>query len=386
MATHFVVLGGGLVGGFIARTLAADASCEVTLCDRDQAVLERSAARAPLSYNVANLADAGILRKVIEDADVVLGALPGRLGYACLETVLSAGKSCVDISFFPEDALKLDPLARKRGVLAVVDCGVMPGLGGMLASDLARRLDRPESLRILVGGLPVERLWPFEYRAPFSPSDVIEEYTRRARLKLGGQVVERPALSEVELIDFPGVGTLEAFNTDGLRTLLGTLPFPTMIEKTLRYPGHAEKIRLLRDCGFFSDRHVYVKGQQVRPLDLSSALLFPRWRLEAGMQEFTVMRVEAEGLQDGVPVHLQYDLLDRTDPATGEFSMARTTGWPAVLAARLLAGGRLGRLAPGVVPPETLALDTDAMRQILDGLGEAGIDLRFSSEVLPEKP
>lgn len=382
MATHFIVLGGGLVGGFIARTLAGDRDCQVTLADRDQAVLERSAALAPLSYNLANLADEGILRKVIEEADVVIGALPGRLGYDCLETVLGAGKPCVDISFFPEDALELKGLARERGVLAVVDCGVMPGLGGMLAYDLARRLDVPRSLRILVGGLPEERVWPFEYRAPFSPSDVIEEYTRPARLKLAGRVVTRPALSELELVDIPGIGTLEAFLSDGLRTLLNTLPFPTMVEKTLRYPGHAERMRMLSESGFFSGKPLEIQGQRVRPLDLTSRLLFDAWKLEPGMREFTAMRVEAEGLSDGAEVRLHYDLLDRTDSATGDFSMARTTGWPAVLVARLLAQGRLERFGPGVIPPETLAQDTEVLALILEGLEAAGIELRRTAAAL----
>lgn len=379
--TQYVVLGGGLVGGFIARQLAADPACHVTLADRDQAALERSSARAPLSYAVANLADAGVLRSVIAEADVVVSAVPGHLGYAALKTVLEAGKPCVDIAFFPEDALALDTVAKQRGVQAVVDCGVMPGLGGMLAMDLARRFEQPHSLRILVGGLPVERRWPFEYKAPFSPSDVIEEYVRPARLKQSGQVVEREALSEVEQLDWPGVGTLEAFNTDGLRTLLDTLPFPTMVEKTLRYPGYAEKVRLLRELGFFSDEPLAIAGQQVRPLDLTSHLLFDNWRLEPGMREYTAMRVEAEGLRDGARQRLRYDMLEYTD-AAGDFSMSRVTGWPAVLTARALAADKLRGFPPGVIAPERLASDALLFADLLAGLIAAGIKLEYSETVL----
>ncbi len=374
--TQFVVLGGGFVGGFIARTLAQDPACHVTLADRDQAVLERSSNLAPLSYNVANLADAGVLRKVIEDADIVVSAVPGQLGYRTLETVLGAGKPCVDIAFFPEDALKLDSLAKQRGLQVIVDCGVMPGLGGMLGLDLARHFDTPLSLRILVGGLPVERCQPFEYKAPFSPSDVIEEYVRPARLKLNGEVIERPALSDIEQLDWPGIGTLEAFNTDGLRTLLDTLPFPTMAEKTLRYPGYAEKVRLLRDLGFFSTEALQLNGSSVRPLDVASRLLFNAWRLEPGMREFTAMRVEAQGLRNGRAAWARYDLLDYT-AADGEFSMARTTGWPAVLAARMLASGRLRGFPPGVIAAERLAGDPALFNELLAGLKLAGIRLEF---------
>lgn len=378
--TQFVVLGGGLVGGFIARQLAADAACHVTLADHDQAVLERSSARAPLSYAVANLADSGVVQSVIAAADVVVSAVPGHLGCATLRTVIEAGKPCVDIAFFPEDALALDTVAKQRGVQAVVDCGVMPGLGGMLGMDLARRLEQPRSLRILVGGLPVERNWPFEYKAPFSPSDVIEEYVRPARLKLAGQIVEREALSEVELLDWPGVGTLEAFNTDGLRTLLTTLPFPTMVEKTLRYPGYAEKVRLLRELGFFSEAPQNIAGQQVRPLDVTSRLLFSNWRLEPGMREFTALRVEAEGLRNSERLRLRYDLMDYTD-AAGDFSMARVTGWPAVLAARALAADKLHGYPPGVIAPERLASDALLFADLMAGLIAAGIKLEYSETV-----
>jgi saccharopine dehydrogenase-like NADP-dependent oxidoreductase len=375
--TQYVVLGGGLVGGFIARTLAVGADCRVTLVDRDTAVLESAARRAPLATSAGDLADAGVLRKCIEEADVAVSAVPGRLGFATLRAVLEAGKPCVDIAFCPEDARALDALAQQRGVRAVVDCGVMPGLGGMLAMDLARRLDEHWSLRILVGGLPVERRWPFEYKAPFSPSDVIEEYVRPARLRVGGRTVQRPALSGVEHVDVPGVGTLEAFNTDGLRTLLEHLPFPDMTEMTLRYPGHAEKVLLLRELGFFSQEPLDVGGARVRPLDLTSRLLFDDWRLMPGMREFTVLIVEANGLASGAAKRLRYFMLDYTDPATGDFSMARTTGWPAVLVARLLAAGALHVFPPGVIAPEKLASDADVLQQILAGLKQAGIELTY---------
>ena len=180
-----------------------------------------------------------------------MGAVPGFMGFATMEAVLEAGKPMVDISFFEEDPFRLDALAKEKGLIAVMDAGVAPGCGNLILGDLERRLDTITRFECLVGGLPVVRTWPFEYKAGFSPADVLEEYTRPARYVDHGEVVVRPALSEPELVDFPGVGTLEAFNTDGLRTLLRTVAAPFMQEKTLRYPGHAEKMRLLRDTGLF---------------------------------------------------------------------------------------------------------------------------------------
>ena len=380
--THFVVLGGGMVGGFIARTLAVQSGAAVSLVDRDRDTLTAAAAAAPVAIRSGDLGQPGAIGKVVADADVVVGALPGCLGYRALEAVIAAGKPVVDISFFGEDARALDEAARTQGVAAVVDCGVRPGLGGMLARHLAARLDEALELRILVGGLPVERRWPLQYRAPFSPADVIEEYTRPARLRINGGLVTRPALSELELVDLPQVGTLEAFNTDGLRSLLHTLEIPTMVEKTLRWPGHADQLRLLRDLGFFSNEPVEVGGQPVEPLNLTSRLLDGVWRLRPGMREFTVMRVEVSGRRDGRPSRQRCDLLDYTDEASGDFSMARTTGWPAVLTALALAGGRFGALSErsGIIFPEQLAGDDELLRFILDGLAAAGITLSFSEE------
>lgn len=383
MAAKVVVLGGGMVGGFMARALAADPGWQVTLCDRDPAALARAAARAPLATRQADLADPAAVRAAVDGADLAVGAVPGFMGFRTVQTVLEAGRPIVDISFFPEDPFDLDALARAHGLTCVVDCGVMPGLGGMLGAHLLRGLDRATSLSIMVGGLPAERRWPTEYKAPFSPIDVIEEYTRPARLRERGEIVVRPALSEPELVDMPGVCTLEAFNTDGLRTLLRTLDVPTMREKTLRYPGHIEKMRALRVLGFFSETPVEVRGAgggvtHVRPLDITAKLLFAEWTLEPGMPELTVMRVEVEGEHRGRRILRRADLLDRTDPATGDASMSRTTGYPAVAAAGLWRDGLLR--APGVIAPETLAQgDAPVFPKLLERLEAFGIRPVFAT-------
>src|SRR5690606_32088701 len=154
-------------------------------------------------------------------------------GYAVLRRLIEAGRDVVDISFFPEDAFTLDALARSRGVRAVVDAGVAPGLSNLVLGHLAATMETTESFSCLVGGLPVRRDGVWEYRALFSPGDVIAEYVRPARLRRGGQDLILPALEEIESVEIGGVGPLEAFLTDGLRTLLRTMDTPSMIEKTL---------------------------------------------------------------------------------------------------------------------------------------------------------
>jgi lysine 6-dehydrogenase len=361
-AKKVVVLGAGMVGAAIARDLADDAGLRVDVADLRAEPLERVAGRARVGTVRADLASPDAVRRLASAYDLVVGALPSVIGLETLRTVIQAGRDVVDISFMPENALELDPLAREHGVTAVVDCGVAPGLSNMMCGAAAARLDPLESVEIYVGGLPVARHWPFDYKAGFAPWDVLEEYTRPARVVEHGRVVIREPLSEPELLDFPGVGTLEAFNTDGLRSLASTLPAPFMKEKTLRWPGHAELMRVLKDSGFFSLDPIEVAGQKVRPRDVTAALLFPKWTFEEGEADLTVMRVRVVGRENGERLAHAWDLVDRFHEETGLRSMSRTTGYVATSVARLLARG--GFRKPGVHAPETLG----AVPGLLDGV------------------
>lgn len=381
------VLGGGRVGSLMALDLSRSEGFKVRVADISEANLDRlrTSTVEPIR---ADLADPAEVRRVIADADLVVGAVPSVMGFETLKTVLEAGKQVVDISFFGEDPFRLDALAREQGVTAIVDCGVAPGTGNLILGHLLGRLDRVERYRCYVGGLPIERVWPWEYKAPFCPDDVIEEYTRPTRLKERGEVVVRPALSEPELIDLPGVGTLEAFNTDGLRTLLDTVDVPWMQEKTMRYPGHIDRIRALRETGFFGEEPIEVPGPDgpvhVAPRAFTSALLFDAWRLdpEGGSEhdDLVVQRVIVDGEEGDRAVRHVFDLLDRRDPTTGDSAMARTTGFTAASAARALMAGLWEH--PGIVPPEVLGRNEACYRAIFSDLEARGVRFRQRVEVL----
>jgi lysine 6-dehydrogenase len=364
-----IVLGAGLVGGTIAKDLAGD--MEVTAVDISQPNLDRLASEPNVTCLKADLSDSSALSQLVAGYDLVIGSLPGSMGFRALKTVIEAGKNIVDISFLPEDGFELDRLAKDKGVVAVIDCGVAPGCSNLILGHMTTVLDETERFECYVGGLPRVRAWPYEYKAPFSPSDVIEEYTRPARMVENGKVITRPALSEVELLDFPGVGTLEAFNTDGLRTLAKTMKVPFMKEKTLRYPGHAERMRMLRDTGFFENEHVRVKGTDVRPLDLTSQLLFSMWKLNEGEEDFTAMRIVVDGRKGGKRKHFVFDLLDTYDRKTRTTSMARTTGYTCTTVARLFVEGKLRRT--GICSLEFVGQDDQSYRYVIDGLKKKGI-------------
>ncbi len=368
------MLGAGRVGSAIAVDLAKDEAFRVRAADRDAARLSHLAERHGIPGERVDFSLPSTTARAIDGADLVVSAVPGFLGFRTLRAIIEAKVDVVDIAFFAEDPFELDALARRNGVRAIVDCGVAPGTSNLLVGHADALFDRTDSVSIYVGGLPAEPAPPYGYRAVFSPVDVIEEYTRPARFVVGGREATKPALSDVELLEFEGIGTLEAFLTDGLRTLIRTIDAPDMIEKTLRYPGHAEKMALLRDTGFLSDEPIEIEGREIRPIDLAKALLFPMWELKEGEEDLTAMRVEVEGTTRGEKLKRTYDLVDRFDCVTRTTSMARTTGYAATMAVRLLADG-LWR-EPGIAPPELLGRDPARVEFVLGGLRERGIGVR----------
>lgn len=367
MKKKIIVLGAGLVGKAMALDLAKD--FDVTSVDINEDALAALAGSGVKTQKL-DFSNLDTLKNTISDFDLVVGAVPGFMGFQTAKAVIESGKNMVDISFFPEDPFLLDELAKKYNVTIVTDCGVAPGMGNIILGYHNKRM-QIDNYECLVGGLPVVREWPYEYKAVFSPIDVIEEYIRPARYVQNGAIVTKEALSDPELIHFDGVGTLESWNSDGLRSLIKTMPnIPNMIEKTLRYPGCIEYLRVLRDTGFFSYDEVEVKGTKVRPVDVTAKLLFPKWKLKPGEEEFTVMRIVINGKEEGKPKKYQYYLYDKTDK-NGILSMARTTGYTCTGAVHLVINNQFVR--KGINPPEFLGEDASHFEFMVNYLKERGV-------------
>ncbi|MEI7803245.1 MAG: saccharopine dehydrogenase C-terminal domain-containing protein [Bacteroidota bacterium] len=375
MSKKIVVLGAGMVGRTIAKDLATDYN--VLSADISDESLSQLKDIKNIETQKANLADEKVITDLIQDADCLVGAVPGFMGYETLKTILKNKKQVVDISFFPEDAFLLDDLAKQNSVTAIVDCGVAPGLDNIILGYHNQRM-RVEKFECLVGGLPFERKLPFQYKAPFSPIDVIEEYTRPARLVENFKTVTRPALTEPEFVHFENIGTLESFNSDGLRSILKTMKIKNMKEKTLRYPGHREAMEMLRDMGFFSEEEISVKGKSIRPIDVAAAIMLPQWKYKIGEEEFTVMRVTVEGNENGKNIRYTYDLFDQYDKSTQTSSMARTTGFTCTAAVRLLLEKNYSRT--GINPPEYLGEEENNFQFMLDELKKRSVIYKMKKE------
>ncbi|MBT3276231.1 MAG: saccharopine dehydrogenase [Spirochaetales bacterium] len=369
---RIVILGCGAVGRDMAIDLCKDPDCEVTSVDINRESLERLAKEHPIQISAEDLSTVEGVTRAIKNADIVIGAVPGFLGYTMLKTVINAGKDIVDISYFPEDPFGLDDLAKVKGVTAVVDCGVAPGMSNIILGDHMRTM-KVNRYECYVGGIPKSRNAPLGYKSPFPVLEVLEEYAEDGRTVENGKVVVSPMLGETGTIDFDQVGTLACLTSDGLRTLIHTFAseIPDMFEKTLRYPGHVDKMRIFNDAGFFSRTPIELKGASVRPIDVTSVLLSPLWKYEVGEPDLTVMRLIISGEEDRKPVTYTYDMYDEYDPETGTLSMSRTTGYTCNAVARLVLDGGYSHI--GVSAPEHVGRVAGSWESVDKYLADRGI-------------
>jgi lysine 6-dehydrogenase len=369
--SNIIVLGAGMVGSTMAIDMAKNHSVSIT--DFNKNALDKAVKRCDkLKPIVLDVTDKAALQKTISPFDLVICAVPGFLGFETLKAIIEAGKNVIDISFFPENSLDLFELAKQKKVTAIVDCGVAPGMGNIILGYYNEILNIT-NFECLVGGLPKVKKWPFNYKAPFSPVDVIEEYTRPARYVENGNVIVKDALSDVEFVDFDGVGTLESFNSDGLRSIIYTMAhIPYMKEKTLRYPGHIEYINVLKKSGFFNEEHIVINGISISPLEFSSKILFNEWKLGDTEEEITVMRITLKGTNKiGESKTIVYNLHDEFCTKTNTSSMARTTGYTATAAANLFLDGLFSE--KGVFPPELVGKHEKCFNYFLNYLKERNV-------------
>jgi lysine 6-dehydrogenase len=378
-----IVLGCGNIGSVIAKDLAENLpSAEVVITDVDKNRAREAASRTGLGNVTWTQVDAknrSELSSKLKSFDIGVGALPGGLGYQACKASIAAKVDMVDVSYMPEDVMTLNNAALKAGVSIIPDCGMSPGLCSMLVGRGVSKLDLVEKAHMLNGGLPEKPVPPLGYVTTWSVKDLIDMYSRKVSIVKNGKVVQVEAMSGLEEIDFPGVGKLEAFYTDGLRTLLYTVKAKEMWEKTLRYPGHIEKIKLLKALGFFDSETVEVAGTEVEPREVT-AKLFEKKLKRPDIPDIVVMLIRVSGLKGGKRIEHVYRVLDHYDNERKVTSMARTTAYTASVVAQLLA--RKAIAEKGVIPPEKLGMNGRLFEKLTKEMKKKRVIIKEEKKIL----
>jgi len=324
-----IALGCGLVGEFVIHRLADDGH-QVTAVD----------IRIPTSLiqreDVISIEqDAHQFIESLEVPQVIVNMLPGRIGHNIRKPLIEGGHTIVDLAFTEEDPQTLDALAREYGSTMIWDIGIAPGLSNMLLAQAQRELGTMEEVTIHVGGNPTDPDKEWSYMAPFSPSDVIEEYTRPARIVRNGEMITVPALTERHRIEVDGTEGMDAFLTDGLRSVLTTIDATNMAEYTVRWPQHIDR--------WLAEGHTTPEGE-----------LLKAWRFDENRPEFTWMKVRCLAKESV----LEWIVVDHGKDGDG--SMARTTGLVTYALASLFAtkGPEFCGLDSGVYAPECVNEET----------------------------
>lgn len=355
-----LVLGAGLQGSACAYDLLQQEDVEgVVLADVKVGslppFLERYQSDPRLEVRRLDARDESAVLAAMEAADACMNALPYYFNLDISALAIRAGVHYADLGGNTDivfGQLDMEEQARERGVSLVPDCGLAPGTGNILAAHGIRALEEPKRVRIFVGGLPQDPEPPLNYQVVYSLEGVLDYYTTLAWIVRDGEPRQIEPLSELERVDFPDpVGALEAFHTGGG---LSVMPWEyegrldSMEYKTLRYPGHAEIMRAIRELGLLGMDPIRADGQEIAPRKAFIAAVEPRLRRPQG-RDLVAARVEVAGNQNGKPRQIVYGLLDFYDEKNQMSAMARTTGFSLAIIGRMQA---LGRVPAGVATPD----------------------------------
>ncbi|MFQ6118191.1 MAG: saccharopine dehydrogenase family protein, partial [Candidatus Bipolaricaulia bacterium] len=291
MGYRYIILGAGMQGTAAAYDLARFGEAElVLLADIDLGRAEAAAARVNrltgsdlARASQADVRDHEALAEALKGCGAALSAVPYRFNLGITEAAIAAGTGMCDLGGNTEivlGQLKLSTEAEEAGITIVPDCGLAPGMANTLAVYAMSKMDRPREVRIWCGGLPQHPKPPLDYKLVFSIEGLTNEYFGRAYALRDGRVVELETFTELEEVRFPPpVGRCEAFITAG-----GTSTCPWTFEgkleryeyKTVRYPGHYEKVKVMRDLGLLDSEPARIGGVEVTPRELFHQVVPPR--------------------------------------------------------------------------------------------------------------
>ncbi len=362
---RILVLGGGMVGQGISYALKGEN--EVTIADYSPEKLQRL--KKELGVNVLKVdAFKDSLAPVMKDFDVVSGALPGRLGMKVIKEACKAGVNLVDNSFMEEDFYQLEKDALNAGITVVADAGIAPGLSNAIVGRIAADYESLDSVDIKVGGLPEKNIPPIGYKIVFSAIDTLDEFTRKVQIVRDGKIVDTEPGDGLEYFFVNGIGSLEAFYTNGLRSLLRNIKTRNMVEKTVRYRGHIEKMKFLKDLGLLDEEKIDLNGKEVVPKEVLASLFLKKLSFP---DVSDILYMEIRVLPTNSSREVVYTVFDKQDSKTGYSAMTRTTGFTNAAFTRLMTKGMIKE--KGIVPPEVVGRNKESFDEVVNFLGKMGV-------------
>jgi lysine 6-dehydrogenase len=374
MAYRYAILGAGRQGTAAGYDLARFGDAErVVMADVHLDAARQAAARINelVRRDVAEpkplyASEAASIKAAISGARVALSAVPYYFNLAITEAAIECGVSLCDLGGNTDvvwSQLRLDESARARGVSVVPDCGMGPGLINHMGVYVMELLDEAREVHLYDGGLLQNPVGPWKYQLTFHVNGLTNEYDGEATFIRDGRLVQVPTFTELETVEVPPLGELEAFVISGSlsttpHTHLGKLDRYEM--KVLRYPGHFATFGAYKRLGLFSETPVEVDGQSVVPRHLYHRLLEPKITAR-NIRDVCVMRAVGVGRKGGRPARVTVDLVDRYDEATGFTAMERLTGWHAAIMMGLQARGQI---APGAHRMEQTVKAAEIMAEL----------------------
>ncbi len=366
-------IGCGYIGSVLAEELVNSLDFEeLTICDTTKEKIEETAKNLgkrviPLQLDISNYSN---LLEIMENFDLVIGLAPGRLGYNVMKACVEKKKDLIDLSFMAEDPFVFQEAALEAGVSIIPDCGVAPGLSNMLIGKASSQSDEIEDAIIYVGGLPQNPKPPLNYKVTWCVEDLFEEYTRNAKIVRNGKNIEVEALEGLEEVEFEGVGKLEGFFTDSVRTLHHTVKAKNMWEKTLRYPGHVRKIKLLKKLGLFNKKPL--ESTNISPWNFMCKF----WEENLNFLEdkdVLLMRIKVSGKTQSTNILHTYEVIDHFDEQRNITAMGRSTAYTAFAVIKLVMENKISK--KGIVPPEILGMNKKIFQEIQRTLKNKNVEI-----------
>jgi len=355
-------IGCGYIGSVLAEELVNSLDFEeLIICDSTKEKIEETAKKLggkviPFQLDISKYSN---LLAIVDDVDLIIGLAPGRLGFNVMKACVEKKKNLIDLSFMAEDPFLFQDAALKAGVRIIPDCGVAPGLSNMLIGKASSQLDQIEDVIIYVGGLPQDPKPPLNYKVTWCVEDLFEEYTRNAKIVRNGKTAEVEALEGLEEVEFEGFGKFEGFFTDSVRTLHHTIKANNMWEKTLRYPGHVEKIKLIKKLGLLNKKPL--KSINISPWKFMSKF----WEENLSFfedKDVLLMRIQVSGKKNSTKIMHTYEVVDYFDEQRNITAMGRSTAYTAFAVIKLMMKNRINK--KGIVPPEILGMNKKIFQEI----------------------